>query len=82
MEVAEVLNNAIVKIERSVNDAEAASVGFTVVEPIVISRMLDFFSLFRFFGKIANLNMGLRRKITHICLDSKTSKRVHRFHVT
>lgn len=45
MEVAEVLNNAIVKIERSVNDAEAASVGFTVVEPIVISRMLDFFSL-------------------------------------
>lgn len=59
MEVAEVLNNAIVKIERSVNDAEAACVGFTVVEPIVISRMLDFFFCLSFFRKNCKFECGI-----------------------
>ena len=43
---AEVLNNAIVKIERYVNDAEAAFVGFTVVEPIIICGRFDCFFFF------------------------------------
>ena len=42
---AEVLNNAIVKIERYVNDAEAAFVGFTVVEPNILFGHFDFFLL-------------------------------------